>query len=312
MQLDYYIDSTIKEEEFEEEVFKYLAEGDYTPDDIFESITTEKNLCGIPFFYYLKEYRGTAFAEGGQERTETYVVNNNTQYRTRTDWFPISQYIEGEVDAVVYAGPHCHKSIIDFYEKLKFKTADLKEVKVIDAYFDGLSKQFEKSSDEQWGKYGVYYAYEKVKSISIHKIRAGLVRNFDVQVRFSDKESFSFIYPFWVFNYLYNNENFVYILDGLNKERFAGSRPVDKKKKAVVSNYIKGIWILGILFSLFASGIAFLFTKEILWVPLSLFVSGIGITAFLHSGGVKAIKSQSKLARQKKLRQIQSDRSTTA
>jgi hypothetical protein len=312
MQLDYYFDSTITETEFEEEVMKYLAEGDYTPDDIFESITTEKNLCGVPFFYYLKDYKGNAFAEGGQERTETYVVNNNTQYRTRTDWFPISQYIEGEVDAVVYAGTPCHKSIVDFYEKLKFKIADLKEVKVIDAYFDGLSKLFEKSSDEQWEKHGVYYAYEKVKSISIHKIRAKLVRNFDVQVRFSDKESFSFIYPFWVFNYSYNNEQFVYILDGLNKERFAGSRPVDKKKKVVVSNYIKGIWILGILFSLFASGIAFLFTKEILWVPLSLFVSGIGITVFLHSGGVKEIKNQSKLARQRKLREIQSDRSTTA
>lgn len=309
MQLDYYIENTVTEIEFENAVLKYLSEGDYTPDDIFEAIDSNKNLHLLPFFYFLKEYKGNAFAEGGADRRESYVMNNQTYYRTATDWFPISQYIEGEVDAVIYAGESYHKSITDFFEELRFNYKDLKEVKVIDAYFDKLSRLFEKDKFELWKNQGVYTAYEKVKNISRGKVRAKYVRNFDVEVRFSDKESFSMVYPFWIFNYQYNNENFVVLVDGVNKERIAGSRPIDQKKKRFVSDFTKGIWIIGLFFSFLFAGIAFYFTKQLWWIPTSIFSGGIILTAIFRGKVVKNVKQQSKLNRQNKLKQIQEKQS---
>ena len=93
----------------EKNVYGYLAQGDYTPDDMLESVVfLRKESFYVPVYTFEINYDVNWTATFGYDQQEPYTAHRDgkayTAYRTVTDWRPASGRDVGTFEVSAYAG----------------------------------------------------------------------------------------------------------------------------------------------------------------------------------------------------------------
>lgn len=313
MEVDFYIKNRVAEQEFEKIAYTWLAQGDYTPDDILENIISEKDLLQLPLYFYRKEYYGNCSASLGFEEEQYYREwdDFNKKYveksRWVTRWQAFSQDVFGEVSVVVYGEPTKYTQITNFIEAIQWKGEDLNQLEYDNPNYPIFINSFKFSARERWEDRGVYIANEIVKRKVSNELPSRNVRNLSVNVGFSDKRSFSLIAPFWIYFYDYNGERHFLIVDGSNPNRIDGTRPVDTESKEGISNIRWVCWFVGVALTCYVSFyLSGKYLKEFdeFWKMVICFISGIFFTWAFTEDTVNKAKNKSLKIRQKKLEKI--------
>lgn len=117
----------ISHDDLEKRVYRYMASGNYTPDDMLEAATiTRKESFYVPAYVFQVEYSATWSASFGFDRIESYtdyriVVGPRggrrrekyTAHRTVTDWSEYSGIDKGDLTVSTYAGNRLSNLAID-------------------------------------------------------------------------------------------------------------------------------------------------------------------------------------------------------
>ena len=93
----------------EKNVYGYLAQGDYTPDDMLETVVFLRRECFyVPTYTFNVDYDVNWTASFGYDQEEPYTAHREgkayTAYRTVTDWRPVSGRDSGTFEVSTYAG----------------------------------------------------------------------------------------------------------------------------------------------------------------------------------------------------------------
>ena len=113
-------------EGLEKKAYAYMANGDYTPDDMLEAaVFTKKERLYVPAYIFRVEYDATWTASFGYDRTEQYteyrtVYKDNrsfkepvTRTKTVTDWRPQNGSDTGILSLAIYAGTSLKTSTLN-------------------------------------------------------------------------------------------------------------------------------------------------------------------------------------------------------
>lgn len=124
--IDKIIPLAITIEELEKKAYSYMANGDYTPDDMLEAaVFTKKEQVYVPAYIFRVEYDATWTASFGYDRTEQYteyrtVYRDNRSYKepvtrtkTVTDWRPQNGSDTGILSLAIYAGKSLKTSTLN-------------------------------------------------------------------------------------------------------------------------------------------------------------------------------------------------------
>ncbi|MBC7775180.1 MAG: hypothetical protein H7246_07050 [Phycisphaerae bacterium] len=311
MKVDYIIKNKVSEQDFERAVYNWLAEGDYTPDDIIENIITQNNLVLLPLHFYMNDYQGTCSASLGYSRTEYYQVWNDTYKRSETrsrmvtNWVPHSQPVQGTVTTVVYAGDKNLEGIALFVENMGWRADELNQIGQNEANYAPVLSLFKVNGSDSWNNKGAKKAYNSAVQQTLPLLPSNLVQNFNLNIRFSEKKFFSLVAPFWLFIYEYQEQQYYVVVDGNDPSRVDGIKPEDKKRKNSVIALRWYGWIGGIVASLFGvyyfSGQTFA-ELEINWKNIGIFAAGFILTWILIESKVTSIKKKSIKARKEVLK----------
>lgn len=317
----------VSEQDFEKIVYQWLAEGDYTPDDIIENIITKKNLCYLPVYFFKRIYDGTCSASIGYPRSEEYQVWNSEkkryEYRSRTviDWRPHYQPVNGRLSISGLGCDTKNKEILSSISKqinnirfsnfdfIRFEESILSKKEVID--FQYTSYETWKINIEESAKEIIFNkAVSELPGSNKKDIRINLNKNEDEQ------KPLSIYVPFWFFLYEYAGKEYFVFNDAGSGNNIGGTKPEDKRRKNRVLTINLLYWLgwpavsWGITYSIS------LLYKEIyersidpLFAILIFLTSMITMFIFKRKK-IKEIKSGSNTARQlflsRKLREIDS------
>jgi hypothetical protein len=316
---DYIVPFRVSEKQFEQAIYKWLAEGDYTPDDILENIITGQNRIHVPMYYFKKNYQGSCSASVGYDEQEFYEEWNASSKRYErkskwvTKWQAFSKPIQGEVEVIGSGSRTTNGNLIsDICEHAKgvaWNNYDLKESK--NEVAENSLSNFDLSPSASWNE----TAEKDAKAIIYQKTLPTLptikVKGFIIEVMFNDKNHFSMLLPYWVFEYEYGDNKYFAYLDGLNLNRIGGSRPEDNSRKSFVKNTKWKYWLCGIFLSITSAFlIGYYEVEKIKFVDKSWWAIGIGfiLTLVLIRNKVKQIKSKSmnlrKTSLEKKLKDL--------
>lgn len=304
MQLDHLIETKLTEEQFLNNVQKFLHSGEFTPDDITNDLSYNYSVKNIPLFYYRKEYKGIVHAELGIEKTDAQQFKDlNTPHRSITyiEWQSVSFPVQDEVQLFLYAGEDYDDWIVNFFESIWIKEGDLKHIPVINLKYDKLGRLFKYDKSVLWRRRGITKAYSKIRPYAYSKIRGERTRNYKFEADFFDKISFSLIYQFWIFNYKYDNEYYQIIMDGLDSKRLSGTRPIDKTKKNKMKLKKLRIWLIGLCITSALSILVYLYFSKTWYVIVLIMILGIMFTNFCSNSIRKISKKEAELKWQSRL-----------
>jgi len=301
----------VTEQNFEEAAYKWLSEGDLTPDDIIENIITENNMVFIPLYMYRSKYSGTCSASLGYWHREKYQeydsVNKKHVTKTRSviRYIPHSQVVHGEVSTIVYVGKNKYSSdVIDFFERTGWTSADL--ISIVDYGADAekkrmLSDLIGLDPEMAWNIKAKGKAHDKVRREILAQLPSKEVRNFSMNVSTENTQFLSVIIPIWIFMYNYDDKEYYFAVDANNPDRQKGVKPEDKKRKAHLSKIGWIGWLGGLGIS--AGTTYYLDGDNFTWAGISIFVVGFILTAIGVSVEKNKIKNASKKIRQAKLKE---------
>lgn len=124
--IDKIIPLAITVDELEKIAYSYMANGEYTPDDMLEAaVFTKKERLYVPAYVFRVEYDATWTASFGYDRKEQYteyqtVYRNNSSYKepvtktkTVTDWRPQNGSDTGILSLAIYAGKSLKTSTLN-------------------------------------------------------------------------------------------------------------------------------------------------------------------------------------------------------
>lgn len=314
METIYFIQNKVTENSFEDIVFNWLIEGDYTPDDIIENIVSEKNLLYLPLIFYKMKYFGYCNATIGYQRAEDYYewdnYNKKQIRRTRfvTDWHPYSQPVSGQTSISVLAGGENLNSISLFIEDMGWNSNDYIKLDLASTPF---KYSFHISIEEGWELKGYKKSYDSAYKQIFSQLPSKNVNTFNINIDFSEIAVYKLIVPYWYFTYEYESKSYFVIVDGNSPNRISGTKPEDRKRINMVDTYRIGGWLAGILFIILCIYIYFdmeFKNFEINLESLGIIIGGIALTWSLVEYLVSNTISISKKRREKKLRQNTIDR----
>jgi hypothetical protein len=302
MTVNYIIKNKISERSFETLVLEWLSEGDYTPNDIIENITSGKNLFYVPIHFFKHEYSGSCSASLGYQRQEYYYLwdayNKRRVQKSRlvTDWIPHSQNVQGVTSVSVYAGDAGLDFIAEFVENMGWGEADLQKPNNIDSVYQEYLQSFKFTIEASWSNQGMNKAYNNAVHQTIPLLPSKLVQNLALNIKFYRQTAFSLVVPYWVFLYDYKKRKYYVAVDGNNSSRISGSKPVDtiRKNKVMLLGWFG--WIVGVLASLFC---VFLFSEceyakmKFTWRSSIIFALTFTTTWILVQSEIRSIKGES-------------------
>ena len=310
MDVDFIINNKVSEQDFEKIVYKWLAEGDYTPDDIIENIITQNNITLVPIYFYKNEYYGSCSASLGYARQEYYYEwddYNKKQIRKSrwvTDWHPHSQAVQGVTTTVVYAGTLVREEIATFVENMGWLKEELHSISDDTSHYEEIADLFKFSKEEMWNNRGIHKAYNDAVKKTTSELPSPLVQNLSLNINFSLTGFFSLVAPYWLFRYEYNEKEYYVIVDGNNPERIDGVKPEDQKRKNSVIKLKWFGWSVGLLAIVlalyFSSGESF-GDIGLTWTNIGIVVGGLLFTGILVGIEVRKIKNKSLKIRQETL-----------
>ena len=220
MNLDYIIQNKVTEQDFEQIVYKWLAEGDYTPDDIIENIVTQNNLALMPLYYSKDEYQGYCNVSLGYQRQvyENVYDNVNKRWvkesRWVTDWRPHSQPVRGNTITITYAGGKVIEQISSFIENMGWKAGELHSIPSSAPRYNEMCNLFKVSKDDSWDIYGCKKAYNEAVQQTIPTLPSSLYSNLSLDIKFTEALFFNVLAPYWLFSYEYQEKQYYVLVDG--------------------------------------------------------------------------------------------------
>jgi hypothetical protein len=308
----FYISNKLSEKQFEDIVYKWLIDGDYTPDDIIENIITDKNLLYLPVIHYQKKYTGFCNASLGYQRAEDYYewdnVNKKQIRKTRyvTDWHPYSQNVAGATDVLVFAGDENLNVISSFIEDMGWGANDLVVLDSNAKKSENINSEFNLSIEEGWRLKGNKKSLEVAYIQTANQLPSKLVNNLNLNVDFSEINTRKVIVPYWLFNYEYKSKYYYVAVDGNSTERIYGTKPEDTKRKKKVANVRWAGWLTGIFLTAFTLYLLIDRDLDNLDFDLKSVGTGLGgliLTGIITETIVTHIKKSSKLTRERKLKE---------
>ena len=183
MKLHFLVHNKVTEEDFEKRVYQWMSEGDYTPDDIIESVITESNLYYIPLHFIRKMYGGSCSATIGYNRQVFYSEWDYAQKRyvnkTRwvVDWYPHSQQISGETESIIYAGGERFAGLATFVENMGWRKEELIPITTNDPYYPEILRSFAFSIEKAWEKIGYERQFNQAYNQTAAKLPGNTFQN---------------------------------------------------------------------------------------------------------------------------------------
>lgn len=251
---------TVPLEEFKKSVIKYLTEGEYTPADIFDQIEfiSTKGVY-IPLYYFDTSYAVKYVAEIGYNRTETYLDYGFGSERNKlvkkmrfvTDWSPYSDTLEGSCSTYAIGTSMFNKFNV-ITEENKTHTNKVDEIiNFCEESIDNLSLKpynenylagfevipYELSSDEAYKQ----TAEPKIKQSIDDRIASIMpgdqYRNMHWNGKIKKDKINHILKPFWITKFSYNNQGYIFVMDGTDKNKTTGTKPFDKDSRKAVSKH---------------------------------------------------------------------------
>ena len=318
MKVHFIIKNKVSEENFEEIVYDWLSDGDYTPDDIIENIITEHNLELFPVHYYNCSYTGEVSASLGYTHEESYWVYNpetkrqEKRTKTVTTWRPHFEKVNGKVGTVLYMGESRFDFLRPFIESTRWSKNEL--VKIDDDAGHQLAKKYKKDLTQAWNETGINESYRKATNYIKNNLPSTLVNNFKANLKFNVFARGSAMIPFWIFMYDYKGKKYYVSVDGNNPDRIDGKKPENKKRKYTVIAVRWIGWLSTIFLAWTGAGILFEEANNSNyrgyreWIALGGFIVLFAILGFIIERIVKNIKTESKQRRQEKLAKMRANK----
>ncbi len=311
MEANYIIDNKVSEQEFEQIVYRWLSEGDYTPDDLIENIISQNNTVLMPLYFSADEYSGNCNCSIGYQQKEHYTdydINNKPVHKTRwiTVWRPHSQPVQGKTVTVSYAGASVEEQISKFVEGTNWTAEDLNQITPNWIHYDEVCSYINVSKTDSWDLNGGKKAYYQAYQQTIPKLPSAIYSNLSLEVKFTEKTFFCVIAPYWLFRYVYLEKPYYVLVDGNDSNRIEGKRPEDSKRKNEVNKIRLFGWAVGLLaigLTLYILSDQHIDTIEFNLQTIGIIVAGFILTGILVKSEVDKIKNKSKQIRQLMLTQ---------
>ena len=209
---------------FERGLLSWLADGDYTPDDILSGVmVSEHTGLYVPFFRFTGEYRATFTASAGYERQETYVAyrkdsNGNrvpvTKTRTVTDWRPASGEASREFTVWSTASQKLPEERMEWCEETVGSQDDQWEVlseEVIKGY---AMEPFDQTADEVYAKRGKSSLSGQVRQVCRNMVQGDKCKDLRTEFSIRERDESHHYAPFWIASLKYKGETFTYVRSG--------------------------------------------------------------------------------------------------
>lgn len=230
----------ITQEQFKIAALKWLAQGNYTPDDVLENSVFDK-VTGtyIPFYNYDGSYEIKWSGSCGYDRVERVSGGEGT--RTTTDWRPASGTINGKFELRGIASKKLPDKFLDFCEKTHLAKKMIKDYDT--RYIQGFALAPFVAKPEEVFKSRVKPELDAIVQERVEKAMPGdRQRDISWSGDTPYKETSMYV-PFWLATYNYKNEEYRCLVYGRNASKIDGDKPVDKDRKKRVSKYFIPLYI---------------------------------------------------------------------
>ena len=242
MEAEKLLEFKINETEVRKVFNEWLVSGDFTPQDILNTVSIEKTKKLFASTWYLYgSYTGGWTASSGYDRSEEYTQNGKKETRTRTvtDWRPSNGLISGSFITLKFAN-----DTINF--KLGNVVADKTQWKINDVVeFNDYDVTEYELLPYQLSKEEAYSNYEPELETKVKReIRVPGDHYKDLTYHYNINYSGTMIYyPVYLYDYTYNGKPYNAIIDARDANNIFGTRPTDEKlikslKKSVSDVYI--------------------------------------------------------------------------
>lgn len=276
----------ITKENYEKYVLEWLIEGDYTPNDILTSSVLGK-VSGtyLPMYLYTGRCHGNWSASSGYDKIiKTSRWNGKryeSDYHTETDWRPSSGQFSDNFSILCFAGSNkgIDQRVIDYSEEVILSKDKLKEYN--SKYTLGFNLlEFTQEEEGVWSVKGEGLARDRAGNEILNKIPGDRYDHLTADYFYDREEVIKFYTPYWITNYEYNGVSFFVCMDGIEKLRILGERPVDEGMKKEAEKYN---WMLVFPISVGIFWISLIWLKEG-WDDNLLFSPIFGVFWFVRLG----------------------------
>ena len=301
---EFIIPLTMTPDTLEKNVYGYLAQGDYTPDDMLESIIfLRRESFYVPVYTFKINYEVNWTASFGYDQREPYTAHRAgkayTAYRTVTEWRPVSGRDSGTFELATYAGVDLKAAALSPVEIVPLTVLQGKRTKFNPAFMQGLRAEAFAVPE----KLAYTNLNEEVARNITHSVKRHAQGNHQRDWNWNPSSitpSTSTLYvPICYAVFDYKGQNYHYWSDGLAGESVkADPLPVDEaRKQNVRKGYIPAaVSFAGIILAAFYTRNGSAFPEQLLH---SLFAGMIGpLLAF----GYALIRRASLLGYSRRLR----------
>ncbi len=227
-----------------QKVMNYLAQGNYTPDDLLESgFLTEYNGVYLPMYKIKGIYSGNWSASSGYYRTVQYTERDSQgklvrKTRTVTDWAPSNGSFQGSYGCLSLASP-LQSDIADLEAFIKNNHWQDEDIKQYDSrYILGFNLvKLSLDINEAWSLKSDRQLYAVIDRDAKARIPGDTFKDLVFDYNFKISSSKSIYVPYWIMFYKYKGLECYCCMDGFSGEKITGTRPEDKTRKDLVRKY---------------------------------------------------------------------------
>lgn len=270
------------ESDFYDKALSHIADSDYVPLDIFQSIKFDETLGAfIPTYEYSGRYSADYNASIGYHRTEHYTARENgktvTKTRTVTDWHPHSGSVSGVFQLNACASKFLQEEEKSFVESLETGSfVDNEEGYVLGFAVEPIRSDFD---HEQLYEDRVK---SRVNSIIDRDVEGSLPGDTQKNISWSasiSKYETHFLYPIWHVSFTYKEKIYRIVGDGQDIKNIHSSLPKDenREKAAKYPLYAAG--------ALIAISVLMFFFGDAKDITRGLFWSGTAYLGFAFANG---------------------------
>ena len=230
----------VSREQFELALLEFLADGDLTPDDIFDrALVTERVGVFLPFYELKGELRATFTASAGYEREEkTHYVERDgsgrekrrTRSETVVDWRPMSGEASEVYSVWLCASQSLADTLRDWSQEQAARCGDLQELteEHIGSY---VLEDHAFSDAEALDMGGRELVLERARRACKDRVPGDRVKDLRVDLTTRDEEQVAVHHAFWLATFVYAGQSFAFGVNGRDAGGVEGERPVDTERE---------------------------------------------------------------------------------
>lgn len=291
-------------QQFEEKTLEFLAEGEFTPDDLLINYDVKEDLHAVyaPFYRHKLSFDGAMTCDAGREEIHYVRVKVGNEYvnqkRTEIAWEPFQRNLKGRRTLDV-----CLAQRID--EELLRNLQSATEDQALSRFSPELVREHAiEHAIEQIESDEVFMArgYPRLKA-HVHQLATESApthhRNIKVSFDYEVEERTAFLSGVWLQTYAYQGRTYQVVMDAGSGQVF-GYRPEDENRREWQSDLKKLghlSWLPGI-----ANGLLALVFGTAIWVAAAV----LGVGYYLSSSLRKRISENSRRFRQELLEAFKS------